>query len=392
MPSVTSAGPVLAGLLMVATAALGCRRDSDLTRAIAGPRGDRVITSPNVRLDSVRWLTVVSADSNPGPKAAVPRAICWRGDSLVVADAITERLLLFNRDGRLIRTVANPRSGSGRFADLAVVRCGALDGAEPAFLIVDTGVDQVFLLDASGHLIYSDSVPVAPQIDVVGDFVLARTGEWFDCWLGSRLTIGPYLSPAEWQKVQLVRKWSPAGAQEMAFGKPVPYKNTVARRVLNRSYMTLRGDSIWVLLQGSATLIGFDVNGKPLGAPTALPIYYRGKEPTYSVKKPLSVGEEFRTSRMLFDPNVAGLALVKDTLFAVIRYRDWGWRHLGSGIGHLGRSAQSAVEIFERNGKVLRAYAVPGFASEIASNSHDAVAVITSDPQEHRAVLMSWLP
>jgi hypothetical protein len=146
--------------------------------------------------------------------------------------------------------------------------------------------------------------------------------------------------------------------------------------VLNRTYLLASRDTLWVLTQGDATVHGFRFDGQDTGLSIELPIYYRGREPSITIKDPLDSLSDFRVNTFEYDPNVAGLAVVDDTLFATIRYNDWGYKHVGNGIG-VSRLATSAVEVFSRDGQVLRAIAVPGMASEIATDGHNRVAVIS---------------
>lgn len=374
---------------VLAAALVGCRDNTDLSRAIAGP-GHRRVTPRRVAPDSVVWRVLDEASGGNDSLVSAPISMCWRGDSLVVADATRQRLFLFDAHGRFGRELTLQPTTSARFVQLALVRC-AQPGSTTAFLVVDSGLDQVLLLDNAGNVKLKAKAPHAPQLETIGDFAIGDGGRWFDSWLGSPLSIGPYLSDQDWNTNRLIRSWRVDGSAGLSFGSTVSYENTVARRVFNRVYMTIHRDTLWLLRQGDAAIVAFDAAGAVAANPLYLPVYHRGKEPTISVKAPIAAGEAFRSNRMVYDPNVAGIAVVDDSLFAIIRYGNWHWRHVGSGIGSIGRWTESSIEIVNRSGTVLNALAIQNLATDIVSNGGKNVAVLTRDPVGRRKTLFLTL-
>lgn len=367
-------------LAVLVTLALACSPNEDLTRAIDGGSG-RVVSAALVpRATATDWTDI--ADMQPGNDTLVrdPTSACWNSDHLIVGDAAVQRILIFDDHGRFIHTVADAGDKAEEFPKNAVVRCSA-----SRILVADDALERVSFADTAGHLIgVADAPPTPQKIQVLGDFAVADSGLWFDSWLGARIPLGPYLVGAAWDSVRLVRTWTAGGKLVNQFGKLVPYHNVVARRVLNRTFLLASRDTVWVLTQGDATVHAFRFDGQDTGVRIQLPIYYRGKEPSITIKEPLDSISDFRMNTFQYDPNVAGLAIVDDSLFATIRYNDWGYKRVGTGIS-ISRLATSTVEVFSRDGRVLRAVTVPGMASELTTDGHNRVAVITrlNDRSQH---------
>jgi len=375
------------GLRMARYALPAIGRNPDLTRALDGGAGRR-LTSP-VRPTPALWADL--ADALPGNDTLLGKvgSLCWLGDQLVVADRKEQRLLFFTSDGRLLRTLNGPAASGTRFGALSVVRC-APGGA--SLLVADREEGRVWVLAADGHARAVASAPHTPQFDLyLGDFALAPDGRWYDSWLGSGHTAGPYLSSAEWSRERLVRAWDAAGRPVGAFGQPVAYASTVARRALNRTYLALARDTLWVLTQGNATVQGFDGRGAQAGAPIRLAVSYRGAEPRVRVDEPPRENPNgWRGNWFTYQPNVAGLAVVGDSLFAGIRYRDWVMALVGpKGDRYVNYFPRSAIEVFDRRGRVLRSLDVRGRAVAVAGDGGGHIAVLSQDRDGTTHVLVA---
>ncbi|HEX6747369.1 MAG TPA: hypothetical protein VF092_08705 [Longimicrobium sp.] len=375
------------GLRMARYALPAVGRNPDLTRALDGGVGRR--PSHPVSPGPALWTDL--ADALPGNDTLLGKvgSLCWLGDRLVVADRREQRLLFFAADGRLLNTLNGPAGSGTRFDALSIVRCAPGGGS---LLVADREEGKVWVLAADGRVRSAASAPHTPQFDLyLGDFALAPDGRWYDSWLGSGHTAGPYLSPVEWSRERLVRAWDTAGRPAGAFGEPVPYASTVARRVLNRTYLALARDTVWVLTQGDATVRGFDRRGTPVGAPILLAVSYRGAEPRVRVDSPPRGNPGgWRGNWFTYQPNVAGLAVVGDSLFAGIRYRDWTMALVGpKGDRYVNYYPHSALEVFDRRGRVLRSLDVRGRAVAVASDGGERIAVLSQDRDGTTHVLVA---
>lgn len=350
-----------------------CGAGDDLSRAIDGSIA-RTVTEPKVAAVATNWINVNTAHAGNDSLAHMPMSLCWLGSELLVADGARQRIEAFDSHGRHLRGMGRRGSGPGEFKRIVAVRCSG-DGR--SILAADAGAKRVSFLDAAGGFRYSVHAPSTPQaVPYLGDFLIANDGTWFDSWLASR--VGPYLTDDEWKSVRLVRRWSRTGDLLKEFGEPFVYRNTVLRRVFNRTALTLYRDTLWVLSQANAALQGFDSRGEKVAGTVFLPVYHRGMDPILEVGQ--SLGGGFRRNRGIYQPNVAGIAVVLDTLFATIRYQDWEEVSRGDGEdAYTDFWPRSSIEIFDRRGKVLMALAVPGRPKAIASNGREAVAVLSED-------------
>jgi hypothetical protein len=361
--------------------------DADLDRALSAG-ADRPIT-PAFPPAATSWTDLTGAAPGNPELIASPVSLCWRGSTLAVADARDQRVVVFDSLGGVLRTIGGRGVEPGRFTTLSRVRCGP---GPAAFLAVDGGPHRVSIFGADGAVRASLPAPPTPQLNLYpGDFALLASGRWFDSWLGATHSTGPYLSEREWRDVRLVRAWNPDGSAHGAFGDPVPYANTVARRVLNRVALDAHRDTLWTLTQGDAVIRGFDAEGRAAGPRVLLPIYYRGREP-YVLLDPAqpAARDGWRSNSLVYEPNVQSLAVVGDSLFATIRYRDWSLGLVGSaGSRYMGYRARSAVEVIDRRGRVLGSFAIPGFARELASDGGDRLAVLTEAEDGRFRVLVA---
>jgi hypothetical protein len=164
----------------------------------------------------------------------------------------------------------------------------------------------------------------------------------------------------------------------------------VARRVLNRVFLCLARDTAWTMTQGDATVRGFTATGTSVGPPIRFPVYFRGMDPDVKVTTGVAhPGNDFLPNSMTYDPNVLGIAVVEDSLFATVRYRNWGMRIVhGDGLS-LRRMAESSVEVINRRGVVVRAYDAPGMVEDIASDGEARVAIITRMRDNTRHLLVA---
>jgi len=357
-----------AGVLLLTVA---CRANEDLTRALDAGAGRQITQAP--KPVAHEWVDVVNAAPGNDSLRLYPRGVCIQDGRVVVADLRRNRLLVLRPDGRPLRSLGSFGAKPGQFLEIASVRCS---GEDRTILATDAANQRLSIFDADRGFMRSLPAPVSPQVPVLGEYATGRGGKWYASWLGAAIPLGPYLSDAEWKSVPLAEIRSPDGKPSRPLGRPTAYQNTVARRVLNRTFLTSRRDTLWVLTEGDATLRGLTDDGSET-SPIRLPVYFRGKEPSISVGEPFA-RSSFRSNRMKYHPNVRGLAVVGDTLFATIRYRNWGLTLIGRSTNRtIDQRAESAVEIFDRRGRVLRSLAVPGFATEVASDGRSQLAVVT---------------
>lgn len=374
------AGAMVAG---AARAAAG-QASEDLTRALQGSGARRLSAPP--RLQRLPWRRIGADDA--ALRLRIPFALCWRGASLVVADRDLAKVVVFAPDGRFQRAFGERGTAPGQFGELTVVRCA---DDRVAFLTADLATRRVSLLDTAGGVVASAPLPEVPQIDVVGEFALGRGGTWYESWLGSDVSFGPYLSDAQWQRVALVRQYERGRGLQREFGTPVPYRDRVARRVLNRVFYAPWRDTLWTLTQGDATIRGFAPGGAPVGRPIELPVHFRGPDPEVELGRGVPQSD-FVPNTMAYDPNVTGLAVLRDSLFATARHRDWGLKLITGGGVTLRRMAASSVEIVDRRGRVLRAYDAPGMIVALAADGGSRIAIITRQRDNTRHVYVADVP
>lgn len=355
----------------------------DLDRALSGGVG-RVVTTATPPV-AIPWHPVGGGKSGT-PGVRFPRSICWAGDLLVVADGGPRQLVLFDAKGVEVRRVGRRGTSPGAFVDLGMVRCSRESGL---LLAVDHGNHRITTLNLQGDVLRTAPTPDVPQIDIVGEYALAEDGTWFESWMGSEIPIGPYLSPERWRSVRLIRRFDVLGSLQHQFGIPVPYRNQVARRALNRVYVQLWRDTLWVMTQGDATIMGYSSDGRSVGGALRLPVHFRGQEPDVR----LGAGHpasDFLPNEMRFDPNVADLTVVQDSAFAVIRYRDWALRLVGTGDdARRNRIARSAIDIVDRRGRILRSLGAPGMVIAVKSDGRRSLAILTKLDDGSRRVFVS---
>ena len=360
----------------------GCGSDADLTRALGAAAG-REITAPAPPA-AFEWTDLAAAAPGNDTLRFSPISLCMGRDRLVVADYARQRLLDFGPGGDLRGVIGRRGAMPGEFLELWLVRCSA--ESETVIAGDAAGVRLSFFGGGPAPRKTLDA-PSTPQLPLLGDYAPLRAGRWASSWLGSDIPIGPYLSDADWREVRLLEVRDSAGAALRGLGAPAPYASTVARRVLNRTFLEPGRDTVWVLTQGDATVRGFDAGGRAT-APIRLPVHFRGREPRVTVGERRGASE-FRMNEMSYDPNVQDLAVVGDSLFATIRYRGWRWSLVGRGVDRsLERTARSAIEVFDRTGRVRRSLDVPGMAKEIATDGASRMAVLTELPDGSRRVLL----
>lgn len=374
--------PILLVLLLAA-----CGPDEDLSRALDGGVG-REISAPGAPELRLAWTDVARAGRGNDTLVQMPRALCWRGGDLLVADGARERVEVFDASGRHQGGFGRPGQGPGEFRRLAGVACSA-DGR--TVLTVDPGTMRVSVFDSAGSYVRAYEAPPTPQgLPYLGEFAIADDGTWFDSWLGAR--VGPYLADAEWDSVKVVRSWTANGTQAGAFGDAFHYRNTVLRRVLNQPDLAFHRDTLWVLSRGNAAIRAFRKDGSPAGEPVFLPVYHRGAEPVVELGS--SIGS-FRRNRAAYQPNVSGLAVVADSLFAVLRFRDWRTVDVErrEGEGFKDYWATSSVEVIDRAGRVVATIPVPGRAKDVEADRLQRLAVLTEDLDTGvESVLVAQLP
>ncbi|MGH7628306.1 MAG: hypothetical protein ACREOF_02775, partial [Gemmatimonadales bacterium] len=202
--------------------------------------------------------------------------------------------------------------------------------------------------------------------------------------------VGPYFVGSEWDDVRVVEARSARGDPVDRYGSPFELSHPVLMRVLNRVYMALDTDRLWVLHQGFATVIGYTRERRAVDT-IRLPVHHRGIEPIIEVGDGLRGG--YRRNRAHYYPNVAGLALAYDSLLATIRYHNY--QQL-TRVSRDGRDwtdfwPESEVEVFDRRGRVVCSSPVPGRAHLIAGSDR-AMAVIAELDDGDRTVLIAPLP
>jgi hypothetical protein len=373
-------------LVAVAAVASACRADDDLTRALDGGIGRAVTPAPSPAVQE--WTDIAEAAPGNDTLQLSPQSVCFTEDEMVVADLRRQRVVVFSHDGTRLRSLGGYGSRPGQFLEIASVRCSR-NGS--TILVSDLANQRLSFFSEEAGFVRSIPAPVSPQIPVLGDYAPVSDGRWYSSWLGASNPLGPYLTEREWEIVPLVELRDPDGHSVRALGQPVAYRSPVARRVLNRTFLTTHRDTVWVLTQGDATVRGFTSQGAEV-PPLRLPVYFRGAEPSVSVQDPLP-RSAYRTNRMTYHPNVQGLAVVADSLFATIRYRKWGRKLVGSGGSWtIMPRAASSIEVFDRRGRVVQSFEVPGFGRELASDADSKIAVVTEMPDRANRVLFGTVP
>jgi hypothetical protein len=364
-----------------------CGKDGDLSSALDGGIG-RSVTEPAASPRPIAWTDVLTAVEGNDTLVPLPRSLCWSGPEILVADGARQRIEAFDAGGRHLRGFGREGSGPGEFRRLDVVRCSR-DGE--SVLAVDPAKMRVQFFGRDGYYRGAAPAPPTPQgVPYLGEFALHDDGRWFDSWLGAIL--GPYFTSDEWKRVKVVRSWAADGAAQGEFGKPFPFQDPVLHRVFNKVYLTLHRDTLWALSQGPAVIRSFALGGGSEGSRIFLPVYHRGEEPWIEVE---GGGPGFRHNRAVYQPNVSGIAVVFDTLFATIRYRNWRMVYVErrKGEGFKDYWPESSVEVFDRKGRVAAAYSVPGRVSAIASDNAHRVPVISEDLDTGvQSILLAGLP
>jgi hypothetical protein len=362
-----------ARVVAAALVAAACSGDADLTRALEGGAGRALV--PAHALARAEWADLRGAFPGNDSLLLKPHTLCWTGARLAVQDQARQRVSVFDGRGRPVLTV--PAVSERPLVEAAGVACAG-HGREAALLLADQGAAQVWMVDSAGAVLRRVPAPMSPQgLPLMGETALADDGTWFVSWLGTRSLLGPYLSDSAWKGMPLVERRTGEGALSGRLGTPVEYRHTVARRVLNRVFMSAWRDTLWVLTQGDAAVQGFDRRGAPLGRRILLPVHFRGREPSITVREPLGGVGDFRYNTYDYHPNVGPFAVLGDSLFAVVRYRDWGWKRVGSGLGTFLPWASSAVEVYDRRGNLRGAFDAPGMVTALAGGPGTRVAVVS---------------
>lgn len=358
----------------------------DLTRAIGGGAGRRVTPAPAPAPHE--WVELGAAHTGNDTLRLWPSSLCMTGDRLLVGDGARRRITTFTPDGRPLSSFGGPGTQPGTFTEITVVRCAP---GSRRVAVGDRPLHRVSVFDVDSGFVSGFTAPESPQVRVLGDLAPRAGGGWYSSWLGSALPLGPYLDAKGWDSVGLVQTVEPDGSVAGQIGVPAAYRDPVARRVLNRTFLAVRRDTVWVLTQGDATLRGIAPDGS--GTAIRLPVHHRGREPKVKVGPRLGPQTEFRDTRFAYHPNVQALGMVHDSLFATLRYRKWGYRLVGTGWDRsIQPRAQSAVEVFDRSGRVVQSLAVPGHAVELASTGGARVAVLTRMNDGSQRVLLGTLP
>ncbi|HYR10337.1 MAG TPA: hypothetical protein VEQ60_21360, partial [Longimicrobium sp.] len=98
-------------------------------------------------------------------------------------------------------------------------------------------------------------------------------------------------------------------------------------------------------------------------------------------------------NKMLYQPNVSGLAIVHDSLFATLRNYGWSTRLQGHGGNrYIDDWPRTALEVFDRRGRVRSSFALPGKGYELVSDDHARVAVLVRNLNGSRTLLIGRLP
>jgi hypothetical protein len=350
---------------------VGCGQDKDLSRALDGGVG-REIESDPPHVQTTAWRDV----SAPPPQDTVvlyPNSVCWKDGELLVGDMGRQRIHIFDAAGRHLRSVGKQGAGPGEFHRIHSVRCAPGD---QGFLVADAGSMRVHFFDGRERFVHSVDAPPTPQgIPFLGEFGIGSRGNWYDSWLSA--SVGPYLSSPEWDGVQLVRRWNGDGSSAGGFGTVFEYEDPTVRRVFNRVFFAFHRDTLWVLSQANAVVRGFADDSET--ASVHLPIYHRGAEPVVEQGAGKSPG--YRRNRASYQPNVGGVAVVQDSLFAIVRYRDWRTVKIARrrGENYTDYWPSSSIEIVDRRGQVRLALAAPGRVTHLASDGQDHMAIVSED-------------
>ncbi len=366
-----------------------CRSvDSDLTLAIKAEVG-RTARPSAEKPRPFDWVELGLAHAGNDTLRLAPASLCMNTDRLYVGDAPRRRVVEFTLAGEPRGSFGGTGTSEGAIVEVTLVRCAA---GSDRVAVGDRPLHRISVFHPDSGLVHSFAAPETPQIRVLSDIVPRADGAWYASWLGSALPFGAYLEGAAWDSARLVQLLAPDGVLTAEAARPRGYRDPVARRVLNRTFMAVRRDSLWVLTQGDATLRAFSPSGAEAEA-AVLAVHFRGREPKISVRAPLGPGSEFRPARYAYHPNVQGLAVVQDSLFATLRYREWRHRVVGRGWDRtMLPRASSALEVFTRSGRVLYTLDVPGHALEVASGGGVRVAVLTALGDGSHRVLLGTLP
>lgn len=369
--------------LLFSLPTLMAAQSRDLDAAISA--GGRRTITPAPPAERLQWKEMEVT----GVRVVDPRALCFRGAELAIADAALRSIVVVGPQPGEARALGTVGAAVGMFASLEHLSCGP---GRTAFLAADLAQHRVTLFDSLGGVLGTARTPDVPQIDILGEYALAEDGSWFESWLGSRVPFGPYLTDAEWAGVPLARRYSAGGKVERAYGRTLPFENTVARRVLHRTFLRFAHDTLWILTQGDARLRAFRTDDGLQVAEHLLPIHERGRAPKVSVGRghPRS---PFRPATMEYDPTVGGFDLGPDSTFVVLGYRDWGWRRVGAGKDlSINRRAASVVTVVTRSGRVTSVFHAPGMVLSVAASTSGELAVVSEGSDGRRRVFLARLP
>ena len=362
-----------------------CSGSGDLQAAVTAD-GTRRITAPTTRIEPWTWQEIVlSVDSGHG--SAQPVSSCWLGDNLIVADGASAQLSGYSNSGDRVSHFRITGTLAGKFRSLAAVRC-AWNGAH--LLVVDETSTKISFFDSSGNWINTVKAPRAPNtgLFIAGEYAISSDSTWFDSWLSGRL--GPYLEDDTWSQVYLVRSWNNNGERIREFGAPSKYQDKTLRRVFNAVDFAMARDTLWVLQRANARLQGFRLDGQPVGEILLLPVYHMGREPHIELG-PATTGTFLRQNRAVYHPNVDGLVILSDSLFATIRRTDWTERE-SSGATSL--NSTNSIEIFNRHGAVVTRIDVPSSENvrSLSSDGRSHLAVIYVDAADKRHIAVTKWP
>jgi hypothetical protein len=212
---------------------------------------------------------------------------------------------------------------------------------------------------------------------------LAEDGSVFDSWLGASVTA--YLDQSALDTAWLFRRWSPEGSPEDRYGALPHFRDPVLRRVFNRPYIQLHGDTAWILLQGLALLQAFTRSDSSPVRKILLPVYHIGEEPW--IEHGSARDGMLRRSRAVYQPNVGPFALASAGRFLVVRYRDWRTLYVErrAGDGYTDYWPESYLEIIDSTGAVLDNIRTPGRVHAVDVDRSCAVpcttrvAILTED-------------
>ena len=360
-------------LALVAVLAAGCSEsapDTDLDRAIDAGVG-RSVSAPRWASRDIAWTDVAVVPEN-ADLLHVPRALCWLGADLLVADGGDEAVRSFDDAGAHLWSIGGVGEGPGEFRAVRGLACAP---SGQAFAAADMVGGRLTFFDSKGSFVDATPLPPVPAgWPHFGEVVLADDGTWFDSWINERL--GPALDDEAWREESLIRKWAPDGTALGAFGTPREFENPVLRRVFNHVDAVVERDTLWVLLKGSAEVRPFSLDGTSAGSGISLPVYHRGDDPV--IETDAGAGSIGR-NQGAYQPNVGGIAMIRDSLFAVIRYRDWRSVTRGSSTDEFWDYwPDSFIEVVTRDGRAIAGIRVPGRAEQIASDGGSRVAVLST--------------